>query len=82
VSLEAVAPDAYVGRQRDAPQTCPLAQIVVHPPQCARLVVVSTHVLPHGVAAPSHTQPPETQDAPVGHTRSQRPQWSLSLSSA
>jgi hypothetical protein len=72
-----------------APQT-PAAQVPALPPsgapqrfpqlpQCAELVLVSTHIVPHVVVPEAHTHEPALQLIPSAHTRPQAPQCDESV---
>ena len=55
------------------------AQKLLHAPQCAGLVLVSTHCPPQSVSPTGHWQPPFRQVAPAGHFTLQPPQFCSSL---
>jgi hypothetical protein len=61
--------------QRPSTQLWPTPQLTLQPPQCARLLLVSTHAPPHGVPPPGQRQPPFSQTRPPLQVTPQPPQW-------
>lgn len=64
-----------------ATDCAPTGHALLHRPQLARLVVVSTQEGPHIIRpVPTHddTQAEETHDSPIKHALPQRPQFALS----
>src|SRR5688572_13599889 len=61
------APPAPPPTQTPEEQVWPAAHIMLQPPQCWRVVSVSTHTPPHVVCPPGQVHAPFEQDCPPPH---------------
>src|SRR6185369_3590902 len=62
--------------------TAPVEHGLLQPPQCSRLVCVSTQAPLHAICVPGHTQAPAVQLCPLAQAFSHEPRWAVVVRSA